>query len=220
MSTSYANQKQIAELHANFLRALPAMSPEVMQSWIENPKALSAVLDQKLNSPEESSPFPVWKTVKTNIEARTTDNIQHALKKAGVKSKLSPAVFSEHSLTMEVKLRLVNVSVEELGFAKPTKWENIHMAANAKGLLLCPSVVAALLATQHPDALAPDKSCVIATRGHVYTDFGIGYETTLMRLTKDTYGKVEVGMFMISYATGRNPIESKFEKQTRLVFML
>ena len=42
--------RQIAEFHASVLRALPEMSVDVAQSWIENPIGLAAVLREVLNT--------------------------------------------------------------------------------------------------------------------------------------------------------------------------
>ena len=153
MSKTY--HTQTARFIAAIADAMPSdLSGELMQGWIENPKALRKVLSGALCPPQSESNFPIWKTVKVGTLNDVTTARQQ-LKAAGIKiSKWGDDILGRVTFEdTEATLDLGRVSVKELGLETGATTAEVYAAAKRHGLSLCPAEVAPQLWLQYPDLL-------------------------------------------------------------------
>lgn len=146
---------QTAKFIAVVAENLPSeMSPEAMQRWIQNPRSLQGFL-KGLCSPEASSVFERFMTIKLGTSLQSVDDFRRALKKGGFRlgswgnDILDMPAFTV--ATEETKVDLVVVSVSELGFKDGATRREIYSRAVKLGLKLCPPEVAPQLRLQYRD---------------------------------------------------------------------
>ncbi len=153
-------QTQTNKFTATILQNLPEVPEDIMQNWIENPKALQKLLSGLVPPVNGSATeFKIWKTLKlrTGIDA---DGYRKTIKGKKVGSKkmdigdyandiLGKPAFAV--VTEETELDLVVVSVAELGFKNGAKLKDIYDRAKEKGLQLCPNQVGPELRLQYED---------------------------------------------------------------------
>ena len=192
---------QVAKLIARMAENLPdEMSEDVMQGWIENPRALQKFLSG-LNPPANGSAskvevtpaqkvFPVWKKIElgtpglcsgedflkgfakdgTNVSDWARDML--IVKDEEEKPRFTVAV-------QPIKLSLVKVTVAELGFTRWTRFDTICAKAYELGLDLCPEEVGPQLCRQYRDQ-PKGKRVVIAMKPIIDSDgdlklFNVGH---------------------------------------------
>ena len=150
-----STQTQSHKFAATILQNLPEVPEDIMQGWIENPRALQQLL-AGLNPPVNGSAteFKVWKTLKLHpgIDA---DAYRKAIK--GKKMRigdyandiLGKPAFSV--VTEKTDVNLVVVSVADLGFKDGATLKDIYATAKKRGLELCLSEVGPQLRLQYKD---------------------------------------------------------------------
>ena len=169
MSKTY--HTQTARFIAAIADAMPSDVPaDVMQGWIESPKALRKALTEALCPPYETN-FSTWKQVTVgNLGNAKTARKQ--LKAAGIKISrwggdiLDRTTFEDTEATLD----LVRVSVKELGLETGATTAEIYAAAERHGLSLCPAEVAPQLWLQYPDLLPRGEWSLVAMEAIVDSD--------------------------------------------------
>ncbi|MFZ2303694.1 MAG: hypothetical protein WAV98_02820 [Minisyncoccia bacterium] len=146
--------KQTAKFLAMVAQNMPEMSADVMQGWIQNPKALKKALTI-LSPLETTSRFEVWKTIRLGTSLKTADDFRAAIKIAGMyigdwgNDILSKPVFT--ASTEETEIDLVVVSNADLGFRDGAELKDTYARALELGLDLCPNEVGPQLRLQYTD---------------------------------------------------------------------
>ncbi len=144
--------KQTAKFLAMVAQNMPEMSSDVMQGWIQNPKALKKVL-APLCPPEQG--FAIWKTIKLGTGLKTADDFRVAIKAAGMYiGDWGNDILGKHAFTArseETEVELVVASVAELGFKDGATRKDIYVRAQELGLDLCPPEVGPQLRLQYTD---------------------------------------------------------------------
>ncbi|OGZ73426.1 MAG: hypothetical protein A2908_04090 [Candidatus Staskawiczbacteria bacterium RIFCSPLOWO2_01_FULL_38_12b] len=151
-----STQTQAHKFAATILQNLPEVPEDIMQGWIENPKALQKLL-AGLVPPVNGSitEFKVFKTIKLGTGPTNADGFRCHLKKDNIRigdyanDIIGKPVFSV--ATEEIELDLVVVSVAELGFPKGAGLKDIYAVAKKRGLELCPNEVGPQLRLQYKD---------------------------------------------------------------------
>ena len=138
--------RQTARFLAVVGENMPEVSSDIMQGWIENPKALQRTLVQAL-CPRESAPpsvgvMPVWRKVMAGSESMK--DISKALINNGFRMSESAVDILKKVpvAAAETKIELVNISVRELGFDDGATHEQIYRRAAELGLDLIPAELA------------------------------------------------------------------------------
>ncbi len=122
--------KQTAEFIATVAQNMPEMSPDIMQGWIENPKALQKLL-AGLNPPSNGSllELKVWKTIKLGVGPTNADGFRCHLKDNKMRiGDYANDILGKKEFTVsdkETELDLVVISVGELGFKRGATREQI-----------------------------------------------------------------------------------------------
>lgn len=163
MSASYAyNSKQIAEFYSRLIQAVPSLPSDVMQVWIENPKAFARAIEQALSEPSFKS-FPTWKTVTVGLLKDQKAAFQ-ALRDAGINRYQFNGFANELFVFKKSKsmFNLVQVTLKDLGL-KTSSTTDLFSRAEQNGLSLCPPEVAFQLWLQYPTLLAKGEKVLIAT---------------------------------------------------------
>ena len=146
---------QTAKFIARVAENLPEMSPDVMQEWIEDPRALKKVLGDTLSPPSAGPELKVFKTIKLGIGLKSADDFRGALKDGGFRiSNWANDVLGMHAFTaasQETEVDLVVVSVAELGFKDGATRDDIYKRAVELGLELCSVEVGPQLRLQYKD---------------------------------------------------------------------
>lgn len=184
MSKTY--HTQTARFIAAIADAMPSDVPaDVMQGWIESPKALRKALADILCPPHETD-FPIWKSVTIgNLGDATAARKQ--LKAAGIKvgkwgdDILDRATFEDAEATLD----LVRVSVKELGLKNGATTAEIYAAAECHGLSRCPDEVAPQLWLQYSDLLSHGESSLVAREEVV----DLGRNRSVFYLVHSDYGR-------------------------------
>ena len=157
-----STQTQAHKFAATILENLPEVPEDIMQGWIENPKALQkllAGLNLSVNCFVAGIDFKVWKILKlhTGVDA---DGYRKSIKGKKVgKQKMDIGDYANDIIgkpeftviTGEAELDLVVVSVAELGFKDGAKLKDIFAEAKKRGLELCPNQVGPELRLQYED---------------------------------------------------------------------
>ena len=147
-------QKQTAEFIATVAQNLPEMSSDIMQGWIENPKALQKLLGE-LNPPPNGSAcnFKVWKTIRLGTGQTNADGFRNYIKDSGMRiSDWANDILGKPEFVVtekETEVDLVVVSVAELGFKKGATLEKIYARAKELGLEFCSPDVGPQLRLQY-----------------------------------------------------------------------
>lgn len=139
------------------------MSGDVMQGWIDNPKALQKALRSALCPPTEagqteppSTPeLKVWKTVKLGTGLKTGDDFRKVFTDQNFHlSAWASDILGKEAFTVApeaTEVDLVVVSAKDLGFNRATRYDKICARANELGLELCSSEVGPQLRLQYLD---------------------------------------------------------------------
>ncbi len=140
---------QLTEFAGQAIRALPDdFPPGVMQYWISNPHALREALRGAL-----APIFPTWRTVTLGTH-KSVPALQEALEEAdcGV-SSWAYAVIAKPTFKVadEGVVKLVKISVAELGFSEKAGLVNIYERAVEFGLGLNPPEVGPALRLDYLD---------------------------------------------------------------------
>lgn len=152
-------RSQTAQFVAVVTQNLPDMSSDIMQGWIENPKALQKFLQGLCPLSDVSSPefpeFKVFKTIKFDTGLKTVADFRKSLKEnefsidgyidGYTNDALGKSVFTGSE---KIELDLFVVKVSELGFNKGAAREPINARAKERGLDLCPAEVGPQLLLQ------------------------------------------------------------------------
>jgi hypothetical protein len=172
-TTAKTYDRQTATFLAVVGQNMPEISGDVMQGWIENPRALQNALRTALCPPETTaSPreFKTWKTVKIGTH-KNVEELSKSLTGSGFrigdwaadilkKTTLAPA---------ETEIELVLVTVADLGFTKATRRDAIYDRAKELGLDLVPAEVGPQLRLQYTDQ-PMDEWMVMAMEPIAYSD--------------------------------------------------
>ena len=151
MNNQNTYHRQTAQMIAFVAQNFPDMSADVMQGWIENPRALKRALMEALCPP---GVFPVWRTIKLGVSPKNSDEARKALRDKEcfigdcADDILNKVVFTTSAVEKEIDL--VNVSVGELGFTgNGATSKDIYNRAFEFGLELCPAEVGPQLRLQY-----------------------------------------------------------------------
>ena len=144
MTTAKTYDRQTAKFLAVVGENMPEVSSDIMQEWIENPRALQQTLVKAL-CPQKSAAaqqraFPTWRTLKVGNDQSMKD-LSKALMNNGFRIT-GWAVEILKKITAapaEAEIELVNVSVRELGFEEGATREQIYARARECGLGLIPA---------------------------------------------------------------------------------
>lgn len=153
MQNTYHNQT--AKFLAKVAENMPEMSGNVMQGWIQNPKALKKVLAVLCPPEVNQQSFPIWKTIRLGTGLKTADDFRAAIKTAGMyigdwgNDILGKPAFTVSPEEKEVDLAVV--SNADLGFKDGAKLKDTYARALEFGLELCPNEVGPQLRLQYTD---------------------------------------------------------------------
>jgi len=147
--------RQTAKFLAVVGENMPELSGDVMQGWIQNPKAVQKALSNAFCPPEATSRFNVWKTIKLGTGFKTADEFRRALRDGGFRiSGWASDILGKPALKAadeETEVDLVKVTVAELGFKEGVRRDQIYERAKEFGLELCPAEVGPQLRLQYQD---------------------------------------------------------------------
>ncbi len=154
-TTAKTYDRQTASFLAVVGQNMPELSGDVMQGWIENPKALQKAL-RVLCPPEATASAPrefaTWKTITIGTQKSVKD-LTKALTGNGFRiSNWAGDILKKITLAAaETELSLVLVSVADLGFTKATRRDAIYDRAKELGLDLVPAEVGPQLRLAYTD---------------------------------------------------------------------
>ena len=155
-TTAKTYDRQTASFLAVVGQNMPEISGDVMQGWIENPKALQKALRTALCPPETTAIMPrefaTWKTIKIGTQKSVKD-LTKALTVNGFRiSEWAGDILKKITLAnAETEIELVLVSVADLGFTKATRRDAIYDRAKELGLDLVPAEAGPQLRLQYTD---------------------------------------------------------------------
>ena len=154
-TTAKTYDRQTATFLAVVGQNMPEISGDVMQGWIENPRALQNALRTALCPPETAATpreFKTWKTVKIGTQKSVKD-LSKALTNNGFRiSDWAADILKRTPLAeTEMEIELVLVSVADLGFTKTTRRDAIYNRAKELGLDLIPAEVGPQLRLTYSD---------------------------------------------------------------------
>jgi hypothetical protein len=138
--------RQTATFLAVVGQNMPELSGDVMQGWIENPKALQKTLRIVLYPRETTvtvpGEFATWKTITIGTQKLVKD-LTKALSSNGFRiSDWTGDVLKKITLAgAETEIELVLVLVADLGFTEATRRDAIYDRAKELGLDLAPAEV-------------------------------------------------------------------------------
>lgn len=143
-TTAKTYDRQTASFLAVVGQNMPEISGDVMQGWIENPKALQKALRTALCPPETTAitprEFATWKTITIGTQKSVKD-LTKALTGNGFRiSDWAGDILKKITLAdAETEIELVLASVAELGFTRATRRDAIYDRAKELGLDLVPA---------------------------------------------------------------------------------
>lgn len=153
--TAKTYDRQTAKFLAVIGENMPELSGDMMQGWIEDPKAVQKVLKDVFCTPKETPRFNIWKTIKLGTGLKTAKDFHKALMSNGFKtSEWANEILGKLYLTAaskETEVDLIVVTVAELGFKRDALRDQIYKRAKELGLELCPPEVGPQLRLQYPD---------------------------------------------------------------------
>ncbi len=160
MNTS---SKQIYRFVSSICEALPHVSPEIMQRWIEHPAALARYMGGLRFFSELPSNY-IWRILQIGTHAPV--NLPRLLSLSGYGvgpliekyfegGSVVQVVHSDTSLQIPLSIR----SVSELGFVKPPRYDEILNCAELKGYGKCPILVGPYLRMEYTDQ--PDGEILV-----------------------------------------------------------
>ena len=145
---------QTAKFLATVATCMPEMSSDVMQGWIQNPKALRRVLEEvltplhalssEMKREESLSNFNVWKTITLGLH-ESSGGYRKALRSHKCQvSNWACTILDDPTFTcatQALEVDLVIVFVARLGFRGGASLSDIYTRAQERGLELCPPEV-------------------------------------------------------------------------------
>jgi len=147
--------RQTAKFLAVVGENMPELSGDVMQGWIQNPKAVQKALSNAFCPPEATSRFNVWKTIKLGTGLKTAEEFRRVLRDGEFRlSDWASDILGKPAFKAadeETEVDLVKVTVVELGFKKGARRNQIYERARDLGLELCPPEVGPQLRLQYQD---------------------------------------------------------------------
>jgi len=147
--------RQTAKFLAVVGENMPELSGDVMQGWIQNPKAVQKALSNAFCPPEATSRFNVWKTIKLGTGLKTAEEFRRVLRDGEFRlSDWASDILGKPAFKAadeETEVDLVKVTVAELGFKKGARRNQIYERARDLGLELCPPEVGPQLRLQYQD---------------------------------------------------------------------
>ena len=144
--TAKTYDRQTATFLAVVGQNMPEISSDIMQGWIENPKALQKALRTALLPPDASVAMPreftTWKTIKIGTQKFMND-LTNVLMANGFRiSGEAGYILKKIALaSTEREIELVLISVADLGFTKAICRDAIYHRAKELGLDLVPAEV-------------------------------------------------------------------------------
>lgn len=162
--------KQTAKFIAVVCENTPPLASEMMQAWIQNPIALQRALKSALDVDLVGGEVPraqVWKELP--IGGRSTLDLLQMLDDddfvgTGCKALLEEVHDQyEQGPAPRQKVKLVRISVKELGFIKPVTFRKILERAEELGLALCPPIVAPHLRLEYDNQPENEELYVACT---------------------------------------------------------
>jgi len=147
--------RQTAKFLAVVGENMPELSGDVMQGWIQNPKAVQKALSNAFCPPEATSRFNVWKTIKLGTGLKTAEEFRRALRDGGFRiSGWASDILGNPAFKVaseETEVDLIKVTVAELGFKEGVRRDQIYERAKEFGLELCPAEVGPQLRLRYKD---------------------------------------------------------------------
>jgi hypothetical protein len=147
--------RQTAKFLAVVGENMPELSGDVMQGWIQNPKAVQRTLSNAFCPPEETPRFKIWKIIKLGTDLKTAEDFRRALRDGEFRlsdwasDTLGKPAFT--AATEETEVDLIKVTVAKLGFKKGARRDQIYERAKEFGLELCLPEVGPQLRLQYRD---------------------------------------------------------------------
>lgn len=145
--------RQTAKFLAVVGENMPELSGDVMQGWIQNPKAVQEALSNAFCPPEAATPrFKVWKTIKLGLH-KSPEEYRKALKdgKCYIGDYANQILDKIPISQEEVEVDLVRLTGRELGFKESVRRDVFYNRALGYGLQKCPGEVGPALREQYPD---------------------------------------------------------------------
>ena len=185
--------RQTAKFLAVVGENMPELSGDVMQGWIQNPKAVQKALSNAFCPPEATSRFNVWKTIKLGTGLKTAEEFRRVLRDGEFRlSDWASDILGKPAFKAadeETEVDLVKVTVAELGFKKGARRNQIYERARDLGLELCPPEVGPQLRLQYQDQ--PNGEWILVAMEPII-DSGGG--PRLFRVGRD-----DSGLWLVSY---------------------
>ena len=137
--------RQTAKFLARVRENMPELPSDIMQGWIDNPKAMQKALRSAFCPPETTTAprvFTTWKTIMLGTH-KTVKDLSQALTDGGFRiGDYAAQILKKTPLAeTEMEIELVLVSVADLGFTKATSRDAIYDRAKELGLDLVPAEV-------------------------------------------------------------------------------
>jgi len=158
--TAKTYDRQTATFLAVVAQNMPEISGDVMQRWIENPRALQNALRTALCPPEAAAApreFKTWKTIKLGTQKSVKDLSKALTSNSFRISDWAADILKKTTLApAETEIELVLVTVADLGFTKATRRDAIYDRAKELGLDLVPAEVGPQLRLQYLDQSMDD----------------------------------------------------------------
>jgi len=146
--------RQTAKFLAVLGENMPEVSSDIMQEWIENPKALQAVLRNVLCSVDMTATLQTqlsaWRSLKIGTH-KSMQNLLRALVGNGVRiSDRAINMFKKVPVAREAtEIELVKLSVDQFGFPQGATREQIYERALGLGLDFIPAEAGPQLRLQY-----------------------------------------------------------------------
>lgn len=203
--------KQFAKFVAVLVQNLPEMDKDLIQAWIDNPKALKKALEKVILSP---SVAPFWKSINIGTNLKTASAFCQAFFKEGFDISFHAnkiLTSSDFTVSKEEKVvDLYRVSLKQLGFKEGATWSELLKRAEIFGLSLCSLEIAPQLCLQleiepHTLLTIAMEPLVIKGESHVFDirkgAVGSDLELTTREVTNDWYFDTDTGWeFIFSFS--------------------
>lgn len=166
-----------ATLLASIATCLPReMSGDVMQGWIQNPRALKDALRNALCPPTEvaETDSRIWKRIKLGTGLKTADDFRKSVKDNDMRlgdwasDILGKEAFT--AATEETEVDLVRRSAKDLGLKGNARFDQICVRAKEQGLERCPAEVGPQLRLQYLDQ--PKNEVLIIAMEAIRASYG------------------------------------------------
>lgn len=160
-SASQVSPRQLAELHAAVIRALPEMSADFAQKWIENPRGLAEALRTLALSEINSL------TVTVDYSLTLVEMI-----KASGCSSVDPDITVEHfPFPFRGKKEKIELKITRVDFGRDIFTDEAKWLMRRHGFRPARIEVLLALAAQHPELL--QKSPVVALGSKWRNEYGL-----------------------------------------------